>query len=93
MPKNIEKSNRFEKRLKNCLTRSKNYYNIKDYITVAELLVNNLPIPPKYRDHKLHGNLSEFRSLHIKPDWVLVYKSDSETVYFEDTGTHSDIYG
>ncbi len=54
--------------------------------------MNDSPIPAKYKDHPLHGNLSGFRDLHIKTDWILLYENLAEEVILVRTGKHSDIF-
>ena len=58
------------------------------------LLAKGEPLPPEYRDHKLHGKLSAFRECHIKGDWLLVYRiiEDKLILSLHGTGTHSDIF-
>jgi mRNA interferase YafQ len=48
-----------------------------------------------YKDHPLAGNFKGHRECHIEPDWLLIYKMNIEgqTVIFERTGSHSDIFG
>ena len=31
--------------------------------------------------------------LNVEPDWLLIYKLESDSVLFERTGTHSDLFG
>jgi len=58
------------------------------------LLAKGEPLPPKYRDHQLHGKLSAFRECHVKGDWLLVYRviEDKLILSLHCTGTHSDIF-
>jgi mRNA interferase YafQ len=91
--KNLKPNNRFEKELDRVLKRDKNKYYPEDLTRVLNILRSGEKIPEKYCDHKLQGNMRQFRGLHINPDWVLVYCSDSENIYLHRTGTHSDIYG
>jgi len=58
------------------------------------LLAKGKSLPPKYRDHQLHGKLSAFRECHIKGDWLLVYRviEDKLILSLHSTGTHSDIF-
>jgi mRNA interferase YafQ len=56
-------------------------------------LINEIPLEEKHRGHKLKGEWEGCRDCHIEPDWVLLYYIESETIYFERTGTHSDIFG
>ncbi|HJA23407.1 MAG TPA: type II toxin-antitoxin system YafQ family toxin, partial [Candidatus Limosilactobacillus intestinavium] len=46
---------------------------------------------PYYNDHPLINRKPE-RDLHIKPDWLLIYKYDGEFVRFIDTGSHADLF-
>jgi mRNA interferase YafQ len=62
------------------------------YIDIAYHLLNGLELKEKYRDHKLKGDLKEFRELHIKPDLLLVYKIENDVVKFVDIGSHSELF-
>ena len=63
-----------------------------DYVT--EMLVNDMPLPPKYRDHLLHNNWEGTRECHIKPDFLLLYRFEGEDLLvLERLGTHSEIFG
>ncbi|MDR0947069.1 MAG: type II toxin-antitoxin system YafQ family toxin [Ruminococcus sp.] len=93
MQKNIDTSKLYRKNFKKTLNRDKSYFCLNEFDSVLSLLKSGAAIPEKYRDHKLEGDMRGFRSLHIKPDWLLVYKTDNELVYLHNIGTHSDIYG
>ena len=60
-----------------------------------DLLEANGSLPPKYRPHKLSGNLHGIWECHIQPDWLLIYKiqNDSLILTLTRTGTHSDLFG
>ncbi|WEV67282.1 type II toxin-antitoxin system YafQ family toxin [Bifidobacterium sp. ESL0769] len=45
----------------------------------------------QYKDHRLVGNLSPFRELHIAPDWLLVYRVDGEKIILARTGSHDGL--
>ncbi|MBQ2823154.1 MAG: type II toxin-antitoxin system YafQ family toxin [Oscillospiraceae bacterium] len=49
----------------------------------------------EYRDHELSGNWSGYRECHIRPDWLLIYKIEKNTLVLalSRTGTHSDLFG
>ena len=65
---------------------------VEEIAAVAELLANDQPIAPKYRDHALIGIWKDFRDLHIKPDLVLIYRlSDAETLQLVRLGSHSEL--
>ena len=61
--------------------------------TVIELLLAAEPFPRELGDHPLKGEWQPSRDLHIEPDWVLIYRVDGDTVRFERTGTHADLFG
>ncbi len=45
---------------------------------VIDLLLNELSLDERYRDHGLIGNYAGFRECHILPDWLLIYATDKE---------------
>ena len=63
---------------------------------VIELLVNEQPLPAKYRDHALVNSrdYKGMRECHIEPDWLLVYRVMRETLILQliRTGSHSDLF-
>ena len=59
---------------------------------LLECLVQEKKLPEKYRDHGLSGGFVDYRECHIEPDWLIIYKSENQTVYFVRTGTHSDLF-
>jgi mRNA interferase YafQ len=63
---------------------------------VITLLMNEQPLPEKYRDHALVNsrNYKDMRECHIEPDWLLVYKIVQENLILKliRTGTHSDLF-
>ncbi|EKD27481.1 MAG: plasmid stability protein, partial [uncultured bacterium] len=38
------------------------------------------------------GNYLERRCLHLEPDWILIYKALNDSIIFERTGSHSDLF-
>jgi mRNA interferase YafQ len=79
----------FEKDVKRAKKRGLNLSKLKEII---RLLIEEEPLPKKYRDHALVGNYNKHRECHIEPDWLLLYKIESDTIIFERTGTHSDLF-
>lgn len=63
---------------------------------VVTLLVNEQPLPEKYRDHALVNSRTykNVRECHIEPDWLLVYKIDHDILILKliRTGSHSDLF-
>jgi mRNA interferase YafQ len=63
---------------------------------VVKALMNDRPLDPKHRDHKLTGDYAGVRECHIEPDWLLIYDK-SGSVHAGDltlirTGTHSELF-
>lgn len=69
-------------------------YNPQLLQNVLEILSNEQPLPPKYKDHNLTGNYEGYRECHITPDWLLIYKIEQEilTLSLTRTGSHSDLF-
>ena len=82
-------TNQFKKELDLLVRRGKDKRKIAAIISI---LVNQNPLEPKHRDHALIGNFKCRRDCHIEPDWLLIYKIDGDTIIFERTGTHNDIF-
>lgn len=59
---------------------------------VVGLLLTGQPLPRELGDHPLKSEWKPSRDLHIEPDWILIYCIVEETVRFERTGTHSDLF-
>ena len=61
---------------------------------VLSMLVEEAPLPEKFRDHALTGNYIGHRECHILPDWLLIYKIESDilTLTLTRTGSHSDLF-
>lgn len=89
----IERSSRFKRDFK----REFKVYgkDLDDVILeVLALLMEDVPLPAKYQDHKLSGDWDGCRECHVKPDLLLVYeKPDEETLYLVRLGSHSELFG
>ena len=61
---------------------------------VLDYLVQEQPLPDKYRDHALSGNYADFRECHILPDWLLIYKVEEDILILTltRTGSHSELF-
>lgn len=81
----------FKKDFKRVVKRG---YHIPLMETVIDMLANEIPLHPKYKDHPLSGNYADCRECHITPDWLLVYKIDNDELILAltRTGTHSDLF-
>lgn len=62
------------------------------------LLDPDVPLPPEYFDHNLHGSWDGHRECHVGGDWLLIYQladmgTKMEKIVFCRTGTHSELFG
>lgn len=92
MMRTLEVTGQFKKDLK--VARKRNLQIDKLYEVVNKLL-NDEELPPKNRDHALHGDFEGTRECHIEPDWLLIYSKTEGTVQIMTlirTGTHSDLF-
>lgn len=87
--RNIKYSNQFKKDVTQSQKRGKNISKLR---AVMQLIISGQPLPAVLKDHQLKGALRYHRELHIEPDWLLVYIVGDESVCFERTGTHSDLF-
>jgi mRNA interferase YafQ len=80
----------FSKELKLMEKRHKNIYKLRD---VMNMLIQEIPLPPKHENHPLYGEYKGWWECHVEPDWLLIYRVDKENrrVIFYRTGTHSDL--
>lgn len=87
----IVRSNRFLKDLRLAKKRGLDLSSLEE---VVNKLANQEPLEPKYRDHALSGDFSDFRECHVKPDWLLVYCVDDDELelFLFRTGTHADLF-
>jgi len=64
-------------------------------LTVAlDILAARKPMPEKYKDHQLKGDLKDFRECHIEPDWLLIYQILENKLILSASGTgkHSELF-
>ena len=83
-------TNRMKKDAKLMQKRGK---DMNKLIEVLALLAEGNPLPAKYKDHQLSGNLSDFRECHIEPDWLVMYQiyDDILIISATATGSHADL--
>ena len=60
--------------------------------SVLQLLLNQQPLPERYRDHALKGRWSGWRDAHLEPDWLLIYRVSGGELHLARTGSHSDLF-
>ena len=68
--------------------------DISKLTTTLNLLASRKPMPERYQDHQLTGDLKDFRECHIEPNWLLIYQIFENKLILSasGTGTHSDLF-
>ncbi len=79
----------FAKDLKRCQRRGK---NLEKFKILVRTLLSGKRLDPIHRDHKLSGNLVGRRDCHIEADWLLIYRVEVDSIFFERMGSHSDLF-
>lgn len=82
-------TNQFKRDLKRLEKRNKDMGKLK---AIVLLLVRGESLDKKHRDHELSGNYAYRRECHIEPNWLLIYKQEHDSIIFERTGTHADLF-
>lgn len=88
--RNLVRGSQFARDVKLAKKRGKDMAKLRELLM---LLVEGIPLPPRYKDHPLSENWKHHRDCHIEPDWLLIYKIDGDDLYLVRTGTHSDLFG
>jgi mRNA interferase YafQ len=87
---NIVWTGQFKKDYKRIKKQNK---EVNDLRSTIESLAARKPLPPRCRDHRLLGYAKEHRECHIAPDWLLIYRLDSDDLILERTGSHAELFG
>jgi len=85
----FRQTSQFKKDIKKQIKKGKDPEKITSLI---KLLIQDNPLPQKYKDHALIGNWVGRRDCHIEPDWILIYKKTEDELLLERTGSHSDLF-
>ncbi len=68
---------------------------IPDVIEVGHVITSlqkGQQLAAKYVDHALSGNWANYRDCHVKPDLVLIYKIEDDTLKLARIGSHSELF-
>ena len=88
----ISRTTRFKKDYKR---ESKGQYRATldaDLLATVTLLVNDSPLPTRFRDHPLAGQWIDHRDCHLRPDLVLIYRlPDADSLDLVRLGSHSEL--
>jgi len=87
----IEFTNKMKRDAKLMKKRGKDMSKLTDTL---KLLASRAPMPERYHDHQLSGDMKDFRECHIEPNWLLIYQIFENRLILSasGTGTHSDLF-
>ena len=82
-------STRFKKDLKKY---AHNKEVIRELGEILKILLSKTKLPEKYRDHDLSGEYVRHRECHVKPDVLLIYRTNDQLIYLYRIGSHSELF-
>lgn len=87
----ITYTTQFRKDYKLAVKQGKDFSSFK---SVVDALTAGRPMDKRFRDHRLSGVMIDCRELHIKPDWLLIYKLDlpADELILIRMGSHSQLF-
>ena len=79
------------------LSRSGRYDMKRLKAVMLQLIANDAPLGPEWKDHSLKGAWAKYRECHVGGDFLLIYRIDDAdspggTVYFTRVGTHAELF-
>jgi mRNA interferase YafQ len=76
------------------LSRSGRYDMAALKDVMLQLVANDAPLDPRWRDHPLKGEWAAHRECHVGGDFLLIYRLDekSNAIVFVRTGTHAELF-
>ncbi|MCI8285340.1 MAG: type II toxin-antitoxin system YafQ family toxin [Firmicutes bacterium] len=85
-------TNRMKKDVRLMKKRGK---DLTKLVNVISILAAGDVLPSEYKDHKLTGNLHDFRECHIESDWILMYQIQEDILVLSAVaaGSHADLFG
>jgi len=88
---------RIEKSFKKDIARDKKsgLYSEDDFIRLKKIITslqNQQDIDPQYKRHLLKGKMRDLESIHIKNDWLLIFKIDTKYLNLIMLGKHTQVY-
>ena len=65
-----------------------------EFKKVIRSLESSGKLPSLYKPHRLRGKMSGLWECHIRPDWLLVWQQNEDTLQLVlmSTGTHADLF-
>lgn len=87
MPR-IEYARKFKKDL---LRLKKSGWSMEPFEEFSCVLMEQWPLPPKYKPHLLHGDKRDIWDIHLRQNWVVFLKKEGQSITLLRTGTHAHL--
>ena len=86
-----------EKSFKKDIDRDKKsgLYSEDDFNRLKKIIIslqNQQDINPQYKRHLFKGKMQDLESIHIKNDWLLIFKIDTKYLNLIMLGKHTQVY-
>ena len=65
---------------------------VKAFMYIADLLINDIPIPKDFRPHMLSGDCKGCMECHVENDLLLIW-IDGDIIDLIRIGKHSELFG
>ncbi len=91
--KQIKLDKQFKKDIKR--DQASGRYSKKDFDLLKEALdclIDNKQLDERYFEHKLIGEWQGYSECHIKPNWLIIYKNEPNSIKIARLGTHSQLF-
>ncbi len=85
----LKTTHKFDKDLIKAIKAGKDLEKIQ---SIINRLVKKEPLDRKHCDHILKGSVKGRRECHIEPDWLSIYKIESNSIILERTGSDSELF-
>lgn len=88
--KEIRYTKQFKKDFKKYLNQPKKLETLKE---VLDMLRNEIPLPKKYKEHRLTGEYKGCYECHIEGDYLLIwYDEENNQIALYRLGSHSELF-
>lgn len=89
--RNIKITAQFKSDLKKAARSGR--YQVSELMIIVEKLAKSEELLDKHQEHSLVGNWIHHRECHIRPNWLLIYKFESDNLWRVRTGSHAELFG
>ncbi|MDI9408612.1 MAG: type II toxin-antitoxin system YafQ family toxin [Candidatus Pacebacteria bacterium] len=67
-------------------------FDLSEIDRIIDLIIDGDDLEPRHKKHKLYHNYRGCWECHIKPDLLLIWYEDQDTIYLRRLGSHSELF-